>query len=121
MHALHALVPSQHRSQIRVHTFRVVPSRSGALRTFRQRAVLDVFSSRMLAISLEGYIFFGSALQIGERCLAAAETLRAREEAEGGAEGVFTAEGVFGPMAGQARAAMHDAPKFLLLDFGCGL
>ncbi len=39
--------------------FSVVPSRSGAVRTFEQRTALEMFAARITAVSLSGYLFFG--------------------------------------------------------------
>ena len=52
--------------------FTVVPSRSGAVRTFDQRTVLDMFAGRITAVSLSGYLFFGrwglGAGRVGSEC-----------------------------------------------------
>ena len=55
--------------QVVVSAFTVVPSRSGAVRTFEQRAVLQQFASRMVAVSLSGYIFFASSVKIQQQVL----------------------------------------------------
>ena len=49
--------------------FTVVPSRSGAVRTFEQRSVLEQFNSRCVAVSLSGYIFFGSSVKISDKVM----------------------------------------------------
>lgn len=49
--------------------FTVVPSRSGAVRTFEQRAVLEQFNARCVAVSLSGYIFFGSSVSISDKVM----------------------------------------------------
>lgn len=49
--------------------FTVVPSRSGAVRTFEQRTVLEQFNPRCVAVSLSGYIFFGSSVKISDKVL----------------------------------------------------
>ena len=46
-------------SKVTMTAFTVVPSRSGAVRTFDQRTVLDMFAGRITAVSLSGYLFFG--------------------------------------------------------------
>lgn len=53
--------------QVHVQAFTVVPSRSGVVRSLSERAVLEVFMSRMAALSLSGYIFFGSSVKIAEQ------------------------------------------------------
>ena len=56
-------------AQVLVTAFTVVPSRSGAVRTFEQRAVLEQFNPRCVAVSLSGYIFFGSSVSISEKVM----------------------------------------------------
>ncbi|KAL4452289.1 hypothetical protein ABPG75_007951 [Micractinium tetrahymenae] len=56
-------------SRVHMTASTVVPSRSGAVRTFDQRTVLDMFLGRISAVSLTGYIFFGSSLNIMETVL----------------------------------------------------
>lgn len=36
------------------------------MRTFQQRTVLEIFGGRIVAVSLSGYIFFGSSVKIGD-------------------------------------------------------
>lgn len=55
--------------QVLVTAFTVVPSRSGAVRTFEQRTVLEQFNPRCVAVSLSGYIFFGSSVKISDKVL----------------------------------------------------
>ena len=50
-----------------VRTFTVLPTRSGVLRAVSERKILDLFSSRLAAISLSGYIFFGSSVSISDQ------------------------------------------------------
>lgn len=47
-----------------MQAFTVVPSRSGVIRTLSERAILELFNHRMAAVSLSGYIFFGSSVNI---------------------------------------------------------
>ena len=47
--------------------FTVVPSRSGVLRPQVECDVLNLFGARMAAVSLSGYIFFGSSLSISDQ------------------------------------------------------
>ena len=54
-------------AQVHVSAFTVVPSRSGVVRSLSERAVLEVFMSRMAAVSLSGFIFFGSSVSISEQ------------------------------------------------------
>ena len=46
-----------------------MPSRSGAVRTFEQRTVLEQFNPRCVAVSLSGYIFFGSSVKISDKVM----------------------------------------------------
>lgn len=54
-------------AQVTVRTFTVLPTRSGVLRAVSERKILDLFSSRLAAISLSGYIFFGSSVSISDQ------------------------------------------------------
>lgn len=45
----------------------MVPTRSGVLRAVSEREILDLFSARLAAISLSGYIFFGSSVSISDQ------------------------------------------------------
>ena len=56
-------------AQVLVTAFTVVPSRSGAVRTFEQRTVLEQFNPRCVAVSLSGYIFFGSSVKISDKVM----------------------------------------------------
>ncbi len=53
--------------QVTIRTFTVLPTRSGVLRAVSERKILDLFSSRLAAISLSGYIFFGSSVSISDQ------------------------------------------------------
>ena len=61
--------------QVHIQTFTVVPSRSGVVRTLSEREVLEIFMSRMAALSLSGYIFFGSSVSIAEQVASPAPPL----------------------------------------------
>ena len=50
-----------------MRAFTVVPTRSGALRMLGEREILDLFSARLAAVSLSGYIFFGSSVSISDQ------------------------------------------------------
>lgn len=54
-------------ARVHVTAFTLVPSRSSTMRPFQQRAVLELFSQRLAAVALSGYIFFGSAITISKR------------------------------------------------------
>ena len=54
-------------ARLSVTAFSVVPSRSGAVRSFRQRMVLEAFDGRVAAVALSGMIFFGSATTMAEK------------------------------------------------------
>lgn len=49
-------------ARVTLAPFHVLPSRSGAVRAYGDRAVLEALSDRICACRLTGYIFFGSAL-----------------------------------------------------------
>ena len=53
-------------ARVNITAFSVVQSRSGCLRTFSQRATLDLFSGRAIAVALSGYMFFGSAINVSQ-------------------------------------------------------
>ena len=53
--------------QVTVKAFTVVPSRSGVLRPPAELEVLNLFGARMAAVSLSGFIFFGSSLSISDQ------------------------------------------------------
>ena len=53
--------------QVTVKAFTVVPSRSAVLRPPAEREVLNLFGARMAAVSLSGFIFFGSSLSISDQ------------------------------------------------------
>ena len=53
--------------QVTVKAFTVVPSRSGVLRPPAEREVLNLFGARTAAVSLSGFIFFGSSLSISDQ------------------------------------------------------
>eukprot|EP00877_Chromochloris_zofingiensis_P013889 jgi/Chrzof1/8754/Cz03g23090.t1 len=58
--------------------FTVVSSRSSAVRTYKERKLLDACSNRMVAVALSGYIFFGSSVSISAKVLRIAEALSAQ-------------------------------------------
>ena len=51
--------PARSYAKVNITAFSVVPSRSGAVRTYEQRTALEMFSARITAVSLSGYLFFG--------------------------------------------------------------
>ena len=53
--------------QVTVRAFTVVPSRSGVLRGTAEREVLDLLNTKMAAVALSGYIFFGSSVSISDQ------------------------------------------------------
>ena len=91
-----------------VTAFSVVPSRAGAARPRAERDALAALADRWACVSVDGYVFFGSALAISKRVGAVADALAAARDADDGALPSHT------PLAA-ARAAV---PAFLLLDFG---
>ena len=66
------------RAQVHVRTFKVMPGRSDVVRSQAEGAVLELFNTRMAAVSLAGYIFFGSSVSISERVRAALRWARMR-------------------------------------------
>ena len=60
--------------QVTVKAFTVVPTRSGVLRAVSEREVLDLFNARLAAISLSGFIFFGSSVNISDQVRACADS-----------------------------------------------
>mmetsp|Transcript_6977 Transcript_6977/g.19685 ORF Transcript_6977/g.19685 Transcript_6977/m.19685 type:complete len:866 (+) Transcript_6977:118-2715(+) len=99
-------------SQLSVTCFNVSASRSSYMRTYHHRWILDQLSSNMVAVSLSGYIFFGSVTTLSEKAMLIADLLIK--------SGTYTSEGEdAASIAHQAqinKVKMH-APKTLLLDF----
>lgn len=123
-------------SRVTLRTFTVVPSRSGSVRTWEHRRILELFSPRVRACSLQGYMFFGSSVQVSARVLQVAQELvEEQQRGLGDAEKrkLLLFDGVKdlddGTPAttnksgrqeeGDARlqAALQAAPLFLILDF----
>ena len=44
-----------------------MPGRSDVIRNHAERAVLELLNARMAAVSLSGYIFFGSSVSISDK------------------------------------------------------
>lgn len=55
----------------------IVPARSAVLRGPVERAVLDLLTARLAAVSLAGYIFFGSSVNISDQARSCALMLYA--------------------------------------------
>lgn len=101
-----------------MHTFSVVPSRSGSERPWAHRRVLELFSRRVRACTLQGYLFFGSSVAVSAQVLEVARDLV--EQAAGGAGGGAEPEPpLLSPRCdqGRVRAALDAAPLFLILSF----
>ncbi len=64
--------------QVTVKAFTVVPTRSGVLRAVSEREVLDLFNARLAAISLSGFIFFGSSVNISDQVRACTGSFSSR-------------------------------------------
>ncbi|KAL4547721.1 hypothetical protein Ndes2526B_g06954 [Nannochloris sp. 'desiccata'] len=62
-------------ARMSVKAFTVVPSRSGAVRSFKQRMVLEAFDGRVAAVALTGFVFFGSATTMADQVLNVAAIL----------------------------------------------
>ncbi len=66
--------------QVTVKAFTVVPTRSGVLRAVSEREVLDLFNARLAAISLSGFIFFGSSVKISDQVHGSCMTIHSHAE-----------------------------------------
>ena len=64
-------------ARVNITAFSVVQSRSGCVRTYSQRASLEVFSGRAIAVALSGYLFFGSAINVCQKVLQVSEASEA--------------------------------------------
>ncbi|KAL3133431.1 hypothetical protein ABBQ38_007297 [Trebouxia sp. C0009 RCD-2024] len=110
-------------SKVLVTAFTVVPSRSGAVRTFEQRTVLEQFNPRCVAVSLSGYIFFGGSVKISDKVMEVAKATLS--DASVMLDSTILANQLGGsnidmfedPVRERFRAAAAVAPRFLLLDF----
>ncbi|KFM27070.1 Uncharacterized protein C24H6.11c [Auxenochlorella protothecoides] len=102
-------------ARVTLRTFSVVPSRSGAVRTWDHRRVLEHFVPRVRACSLQGYLFFGSSVLVSAKVLAVAQDLvaslgqLARQESRGRPRTQRESE--------KLQGALIRAPLFLILDF----
>eukprot|EP01023_Acetabularia_acetabulum_P049289 TRINITY_DN5257_c0_g2_i2.p1 TRINITY_DN5257_c0_g2~~TRINITY_DN5257_c0_g2_i2.p1 ORF type:complete len:544 (+),score=84.96 TRINITY_DN5257_c0_g2_i2:163-1794(+) len=123
-------------AQVSVAAFGVAPSRSGAVRTTKQRNILDLFLGNMLAVSLNGYVFFGSSVKISQKVKEVAKVVQNAKWSKNGnlnedEESQYLRRGQVGSDLGVVHhlygtppqltdhciAAVQDAPRFLLLDF----
>ena len=129
-------------TRVNLSASRVLSSRSAAARPLREhRALEDAFAGRMAAVSLSGFVFFGSGVKIMDRVLALAAEMVAADgggddkQGGGGAAGAGAVAGGGGGGAGawaggadEATPKQHEhllllrrvaagAPRFLLLDF----
>eukprot|EP00884_Botryococcus_braunii_P016374 jgi/Botrbrau1/341/Bobra.0022s0295.1 len=115
-------LPSSY-ARVHVTAFTLVPSRSSTMRPFQQRAVLELFSQRMAAVALSGYIFFGSAITISKRVLEVAQALLEAQGAEGGDGALRSSKAGPGTSwftevgRGRVAAALAAAPRLVILDF----
>ncbi|KAI8470530.1 MAG: hypothetical protein J3K34DRAFT_255209 [Monoraphidium minutum] len=114
-------------ARMNITAFTVVPSRSAAVRTLKERTALGAFQGRSVAVGLGGYLFFGSSVLLGERVTKLAQDM----VAQGGAPPrAAKASGAAPPSGGGAGVAEADgahneklavlaerAPCFVLLDF----
>jgi MFS superfamily sulfate permease-like transporter/CRP-like cAMP-binding protein len=95
-------------SRVHVSAFRAVASRSAAARPLREhRALEGAFAGRMAAVSLSGFIFFGSAIKIMDKVMAFAkeEMLQGEEEGAEGEDGGGVGVGGGGGGGGSAFAS----------------
>lgn len=70
-------------ARVSVKAFTVVPSRSGAVRSFKQRMVLEAFDGRVAAVALSGMVFFGSATTMADKVTSVAAALLESQPREG--------------------------------------
>lgn len=56
-------------ARVNITAFSVVQSRSGCVRTFSERAILEAFSGNAIAVALSGYLFFGSAINVSQKVM----------------------------------------------------
>lgn len=61
------IIPLSMTAQVTVRASAVIPARSAVLRGPTERAVLDLLTARLAAVSLSGYIFFGSSVKISDQ------------------------------------------------------
>ena len=125
-------------ARTRVAVTPVAPSRAAAARPPADRALLAAFlSRRAAAVSLGGYVFFGSALSISENVMTVARALAAEAAAGVGVSGAGGGNGGGGeeedgpgggatgllrcttpqPAGPALDVAWRASPLFLLLDF----
>ncbi|DBA74396.1 hypothetical protein WJX77_006646 [Trebouxia sp. C0004] len=109
-------------SKVLVTAFTVVPSRSGAVRTFEQRTVLEQFNPRCVAVSLSGYIFFGSSVKISDKVLEVAKATLSDasvllDSLGNGQPNGSSGDTFEGSVRERFQAAAAVSPRFLLLDF----
>lgn len=57
---------------------RIIPSKRCVVKTVEQRAILDKFRNNMTAVSLSGYVFFGSSVAIGKKLFDSAISQRTK-------------------------------------------
>ncbi|KAK9845896.1 hypothetical protein WJX81_005443 [Elliptochloris bilobata] len=126
-------------AKVTVRASAVIPARSAVLRGPTERAVLDLMTARLAAVSLSGYIFFGSSVKISDQVMAVARALLAADDdvleastphpaLQGGAANSGARRPRLGRGAGEealwapgvrerTRAAFAAAPQFVMLDF----
>ncbi|KAK9867709.1 hypothetical protein WJX84_006943 [Apatococcus fuscideae] len=113
-------------AKVHVTAFTVVPCRSGVVRSAKQRAVLELMSGRMAAISLSGYIFFGSSITISHKVAAVADEMLSRHDDEAEKQGGLCRTQRLAAAASKmledemlrprVQATLAHAPCFILLD-----
>eukprot|EP00892_Ulva_mutabilis_P012584 jgi/Ulvmu1/9699/UM055_0037.1 len=105
-------------SVLQLVTFTVSPSRSTAMLPYRHRQMLSLFQGNVVAVSLSGYVFFGSMVEIGKRLKATAALLGTRSVPDLISAAGLDPDGDGGPgsLAVAAAAATAAAHRFLLLD-----
>ncbi|CAD7702019.1 unnamed protein product [Ostreobium quekettii] len=116
-------------AKVNITAYSVLPSRGCYLRPFAQRSILELFSGNVMAVSLSGYIFFGSSVKINKKVLALVEGMVKNSETDGGISSANSPNlrpakalengivGLGSRKAFRIECAVNSAPKFLLLDF----
>lgn len=62
-------------SSTTVKAVSVVPSRSGSVRPYHERMVLELFSARIVAVLLNGFLYFGSAAKLADQTIRIVENV----------------------------------------------
>jgi SulP family sulfate permease len=106
-------------SRVHLSAFRAFSSRSAAARPIREhRALEGAFAGRMAAVSLSGFVFFGSSVKIMDRVLRLAREMGAAGGGAGATTTEATAGGAEGGGGGEAAASAPALAAAALLEGG---